>query len=247
MALPQGLNANDLEKPSTCDIFDRIAGIEDSVKLMSSDVFLEYFLISFRFACHVSPKCLKLWMNNFPSSSDIPSLLWNHYSDVMLVCFAAARVAMMNFLFPEGLKMLQDLLHLITPCKNQEMSLHFIRLLFIGEPSIISLMSLLNGAVLVKSFLLQCIKIRLAIFDETANQYHSALMSLYLKVVQMDAIGEMDLPSLKLLFHPHIDGNLKDSYHVIQLIANGVLRTPGCKLYSDIISFHAYFYTSLFI
>lgn len=239
LALPMQLTSDDLTDFLDVDILHRLIRIGNLLNSPPSSIFFEYFMISYRFAARLSPRVFEIWVDKFPSKSVFLPFLKIQYMEIVPACLTLVHSALMDSFCLEGLDMMKELLNSITSCDKPEMIQHFIRLLFIGKPSIISLISRSKVTQFFKSFFYQCIQLCIPIRDRLNAQYLSSLMSLYLKTVQIDIKSDMDLPSLKKIFTPYLDtvydlsdvnSSQRDSVFMVQLISTGVLRTSGCML-----------------
>nr|CDS33512.1 lysosomal trafficking regulator [Hymenolepis microstoma] len=233
LALPVQLPSDDLTDLVNLDALHRLIRIKNLLSSPSSSIFLEYFMISCRFATRLSPKVSKVCLDNFSSKSLLIPLLNTQYAEIVPVCLSLVHLFLAKSFCIEGLNMLKELVDSIISCDKPEMIQHFIRLMFIGKPSLISLISRSKVTPFLKSFFYQCIQLCIPICDRIPAQYLNFLMDLYLKAVQIDIKDRLDLSSLKKLFSPYLDmaynlsvvtSSQRDSVFVVQLISTRVLR-----------------------
>ncbi|KAM7542475.1 hypothetical protein Aperf_G00000007061 [Anoplocephala perfoliata] len=198
-----------------------------------SGAFLEYFLISAQFASRLSHMGLKIWLTEFPSMQTFLPFLKNHYIDALPACLALAHSAFKNPRQPAGLALINNLANALHHINRPDIVQHFVRLLFTGNPTIISQVSRLLYPDINMSFSWLCIRLCIPIRHIIPSEFIHALMSIYVKAVEKSIKNELDMNTLKKIFHPYLDtfcdlndANMSDqeAHFMVHLISVGVLR-----------------------
>uniref|UniRef100_A0A5K3F4P4 BEACH domain-containing protein n=1 Tax=Mesocestoides corti TaxID=53468 RepID=A0A5K3F4P4_MESCO len=121
---------------------------------------LEMFLVSLFFVRRIAPQCLRVWQAEFGGWKYLEPLLVSHYADIFSILFANVYAfSSKNTCDFTGVLLLKDLLNSLQVSEHPDIIVHYIRLLTIGTPSTLFLVTRNAPLKLASSFICLCVNL----------------------------------------------------------------------------------------
>lgn len=200
-------------------------------------VALDYVLISLHFVTRITPQNLSIWHSEFHDLKCYEPLLMVYHEDILSALFAAVYASSANHPHDfSAFALLNDFVFWLQSNKKPSIIYHFIRLLTIGTPNILSLVIQALSADSASSFVWLCIKISVPLRYLMHPVCIHALVSAYINILEKDTCNQLNVCELAELFSPYFENlnefegselNYQDVAFVIQVFSGVASRSPA--------------------
>lgn len=197
---------------------------------------LDYVLISLHFIARITPQSLSIWQSEFHGLKCLEPLLAMYHEDILSALFAAIYASSGNFsLNFAAASLLNDLALWLQSNNEPSIVHHFVRLLTMGTPNVLSLVIQVFPTNSASSFVWLCIKISVPLRYLMHPACIHVLVSTYISVLEKDTCSQPNICVLAELFSSYFESpneleesglNYQDVAFIIRIFSRVAHRSP---------------------
>ncbi|VDM16430.1 unnamed protein product [Hydatigera taeniaeformis] len=200
-------------------------------------VALDYVLISLHFVARITPQSLSVWESEFCDFKCLQPLLETYYEDILAALFAVVCASLENHSQSAAVvSLLHDLAFWIQSSNEPKIIHHFVRLLTIGTPNVLSSLIRVLPTNSANSFVWLCIKISAPLRHRINRACVHVLVGSYIEIFESDANSQPNLCVLAELLNPYLESlndveenklGHQDVVFIIRMFSEVACRSPS--------------------